>query len=605
METKYTPSLIAESSILFSIPLYQRLFEWEESQINQLLKDLKAGFEKQPEEPYYIGLLTVHKKDLVDLVDGQQRFTVLMLLAIALDWDKSFTFYNDTLRLKFRSRSKDATYLESKVLDKNAKQEYENSRMEDGIKYISDFIEKELPNKKSDFSKYVFEHLTFFISCLPEDYKPQNLNQYFEAMNATGRGLESHEILKVNLLKNIDPANSQEFTKIWNLVSDMDKSLIRQRYSTTDNNISDFKERQKLALKDLNNNHLLFGHCNDSIKVTSNLETTFSKIRDISPSNDAPKIHIRSVGERAILSFPEFLLQVLWLQLNDEQKDKTSDFFNVHKLQETFKCLKAEDTDLFFTNLLKYRILLDYFIIRISNTDSNTATYTLAFKEDDTDTIVIEQLIKYQSMLYVSTSSHIWLTEVFNYLEKDALNINVTDFYNQLVKLDNQRQDKVDTISFRYGDINRYWFWRLDYYLWLNNYFKGEAFNVAKNYEFRTNRSIEHIAPQKSQDNSSVSFNDDLLHWFGNLAMISSGQNSSLQNESYEIKKAHVLSFIRKSKNGTIESLKLLNAFEDEHATWDEKRVIDHGNEMIQVLIDSFPTEDFGKIRWLLEKEKK
>lgn len=605
METKYTPSLIAESSILFSIPLYQRLFEWEESQINQLLKDLKAGFEKQPEEPYYIGLLTVHKKDLVDLVDGQQRFTVLMLLAIALDWDKSFTFYNDTLRLKFRSRSKDATYLESKVLDKNAKQEYENSRMEDGIKYISDFIEKELPNKKSDFSKYVFEHLTFFISCLPEDYKPQNLNQYFEAMNATGRGLESHEILKVNLLKNIDPANSQEFTKIWNLVSDMDKSLIRQRYSTTDNNISDFKERQKLALKDLNNNHLLFGHCNDSIKVTSNLETTFSKIRDISPSNDAPKIHIRSVGERAILSFPEFLLQVLWLQLNDEQKDKTSDFFNVHKLQETFKCLKAEDTDLFFTNLLKYRILLDYFIIRISNTDSNTATYTLAFKEDDTDTIVIEQLIKYQSMLYVSTSSHIWLTEVFNYLEKDALNINVTDFYNQLVKLDNQRQDKVDTISFRYGDINRYWFWRLDYYLWLNNYFKGEAFNVAKNYEFRTNRSIEHIAPQKSQDNSSVSFNDDLLHWFGNLAMISSGQNSSLQNESYEIKKAHVLSFIRKSKNGTIESLKLLNAFEDEHATWDEKRVIDHGNEMIQVLIDSFPTEDFGKIRGLLEKEKK
>ncbi|MEI7505157.1 MAG: DUF262 domain-containing protein, partial [Paludibacter sp.] len=77
---KYTPATIALSNTVFSIPLYQRLFEWEKPQITQLLNDLYDGFEQKPNEPYYIGMLTAHNNDLVD---GQQRFTVLMLMAIA------------------------------------------------------------------------------------------------------------------------------------------------------------------------------------------------------------------------------------------------------------------------------------------------------------------------------------------------------------------------------------------------------------------------------------------------------------------------------------------------------------------------------------------
>ena len=84
---KYTPATIALSKTAFSIPLYQRLFEWEVPQITQLLNDLYEGFKQKPNEPYYIGMLTAHKNDLVD---GQQRFSVLMLMAIAFNWDKKF-----------------------------------------------------------------------------------------------------------------------------------------------------------------------------------------------------------------------------------------------------------------------------------------------------------------------------------------------------------------------------------------------------------------------------------------------------------------------------------------------------------------------------------
>ena len=90
-ENKYTPSSIEDQK--FSIPLYQRLFEWTEKQINQLLNDLFSSYSQNKTQPYYIGMLTVYKdsKGLYVLVDGQQRFTVLMLMGIAFNtevWNK-------------------------------------------------------------------------------------------------------------------------------------------------------------------------------------------------------------------------------------------------------------------------------------------------------------------------------------------------------------------------------------------------------------------------------------------------------------------------------------------------------------------------------------
>lgn len=74
---------------------------------------------------------------------------------------------------------------------------------------------------------------------------------------------------------------------------------------------------------------------------------------------------------------------------------------------------------------------------------------------------------------------------------------------------------------------------------------------------------------------------------FGNLVMISQGLNSSLKNESYEIKKAHVESYYNASKWGSIESLKLLVLYRDYPNTWIKKDIEDHGKKMY-----GFLTED-------------
>ncbi|MFZ4797858.1 MAG: DUF262 domain-containing protein [Bacteroidia bacterium] len=598
METRYTPATIATSQTTFSIPLYQRLFEWDKVQITQLLNDLYAGFEQKPNEPYYIGMLTAHNNDLVD---GQQRFTVLMLMAIAFDW-KGFlkVKVDEKIRLSFYARKKDENYLLTKI-DSKSPTDYKNAKMEAGIQCITEYIEK-LAENKSAFVAYIFTNLTFFISELPTEYKPQDLNKYFEAMNADGRGLENHEILKVDLLKQLT-GDKEFYTRIWNAVSDMDKLLIRPKYvNRVQQDKSELNKRQSSAIQNIANTLISFNQCNDSNKSNETIDE-FQTIREISAKNEAPKTSIRSIGERAILNFPEFLLQVLFLQLKEEEKKATTDFFNVHKLQETFVCLKRDtaSVELFFQNLLKYRILFDYFVIRVSTKEDNTTTYTLAYNEDDNDTLDRENLVNYQSMLYVSTSSNIWLSQLLSFLEENPIEVSLLSLYNKLVDFDNDRHGKDSNLSLKYGEIDRYWFWRLDYYLWKaeTEKPKDEQNKTIIDYSFKANRSIEHLHPQTSTE----PWEDADLNSFGNLAMISPAFNSTQSNDDIKLKFARIETQIE-GKN-ILESIKMLLMYiKGNGKEWKIELARKHENDMIDILINSFD-DKYTKIKGPLENCKK
>lgn len=53
--------------------------------------------------------------------------------------------------------------------------------MENGLNYISKHLKKILQNNSDkDFENYIFEKLTFFLSELPRNYSPMELNTYFE-----------------------------------------------------------------------------------------------------------------------------------------------------------------------------------------------------------------------------------------------------------------------------------------------------------------------------------------------------------------------------------------------------------------------------------------
>lgn len=583
---KYTPKAISDSTLKFSIPLYQRLFEWDKSQIQQLLNDLYGSFTKNANEPYYIGLLTVYKKssdDELSLVDGQQRFTVLTLMAIAFEsfsW-KKFLKENTNNRLTFTSRKSDNEFLVSKI--DNIETVHKNEKMCAAIKTITEYVEKLDVKQTELFTDFIFNKATFFISYLPENYNSQDLNRYFESMNSAGKGLENHEILKVNLLK-ILPDDKKDFhTKIWNSVSQMDKCIIRQR-TWKNENVEQFRARFNNAIQNIDDQVRAYSYCNDSGNKIE--DVGLKSIREAVAINIVPNKQISTQNDRAIISFDDFLLQVLYLQIENKDAIRGLDFFNSHKLQQTFsKFINADNVVLFMENLLKYRILFDNYIIRISQIDSGNLSYTLNFR-DVSSSLALPQLIQYQSMLYVSTSSYLWLSPTLENLAINKPN-DAKVFLNKLKEIDNKRHENIP-VQMKFGHIDRYWFWRLDYYLWENRaiYFSGKQKEIADKYIFKANRSIEHISPQKPKSESNINLDENILHSFGNLAMISSSQNSSLQNESYEVKKAHVASFVKGSVGGSIESLKLLKA--QEYDVWNNNIIIKHHNEMIDVLNNSF-----------------
>ena len=79
------------------------------------MKDLYQSYTKDNTKPYYIGMLTVYEDNGVYvLVDGQQRFTVLMLMGIVFKtecWKK----FSTEDRLNFFARKNDEEYLKNKI----------------------------------------------------------------------------------------------------------------------------------------------------------------------------------------------------------------------------------------------------------------------------------------------------------------------------------------------------------------------------------------------------------------------------------------------------------------------------------------------------------
>ena len=232
---KYNPNKIIEDKLFFSIPIYQRLFEWDTDNIVTLLDDLKKENEQtHGEGDYYIGMLTSTNSN--ELVDGQQRFTVMMLLGSVLqdyyDGWKQFLIDDNKSRLEFSSRPLDNTYLRSLIEHKGeGNHSFRNLKMLNAYSQISIFVDetyKHDSDGKKSFAEYIFKHLCFFISTLPADYSPRDLNKYFERMNTSGKNLEQHEILKVKLLSNLD-GDIDKYMLLWNKLADVDTLLIRKR----------------------------------------------------------------------------------------------------------------------------------------------------------------------------------------------------------------------------------------------------------------------------------------------------------------------------------------------------------------------------------------
>ena len=541
----YTPKKLTAENRKLNIPIYQRLFVWEEEQINLLLTDLINAFVKDRTTPYYIGIITtVEKQGVWDIVDGQQRLTLLSLFGAYCraqnpdsEWKNFLYSENNELRINYMGRPEDKEDLK-KIAEGGTDIANRNFRM------FLECMKKIFQNSILEgFVDYVYNHASFLITELPVDYEAQDLNLFFEKMNATGKQLTAVEQIKGKYF----PAHAAEFDDCLNF--EKGESQSNQRMS-----LWYILNRSSVTVKEEDN-------------TVRNADSTSS----------------------SILTPEVFLLHCLEiLKRNDVPHDE-------RKILETFKNHVASDKPdkISPSTLLKtmktYRKWLDENIIYLKASADGSWEY--AFRHDnaaeDEDTPADDKKMKqFQAMLYVSSSNYQkWVLDAYAYLSSEPFSLD-------LLKKQDKERNKFNQDEMTYQSINRYWFWKLDYLLWekfmdhedqFKNYdLSDEEKSAIRNYKFRRNRSIEHLHPQTDGD---VSEWEVAKHQFGNLAMISSSFNSLQQNDSIGVKFARLRDTQIPQKN--LESIKLLLMFKcagDNENEWTVKAMQDHGEKMLKML---------------------
>jgi uncharacterized protein with ParB-like and HNH nuclease domain len=612
-----------EIDLYFNIPIYQRLYAWEESHVKKLLEDLKDAFEKKllddlkditeksESNIYYLGNIILYKNknsDRYDIIDGQQRLTTLWLMGFVLkdchkDWS-DFLGEKSKLRLDFIARKDDQLYLQS-LLDgheDNKKGAEVNEIMVNAIKTIEVFMANDVKEKKDAFAQYIYKQTQFIGVILPENV---DLNKYFETMNSRGTQLEKHEILKARLLGEIkDEKKQAQYAELWDACAQMNQ-YIERAFETTkrdkliDWNNDKFEDLFSIENQNSKDKEQEKGKVDNPNSLRFILEDKKEKVENTKNVEKEDKIN-------SIINFPEFLLHILKIytkkDVNLKDKNLLSEF---EKYLENRQPSEVED---FLNTLFEYRILFDDYVIKVINSGNDfTSEIKKLERKEETEKDRTERNDKFhnlsvlQAFLNVSTSHEDWLGSFLTQIKKDA----TIDLITFLEKEDNERKE-FDAKYFEgncFQNLEKYWFHKLDYCLWkewtkkhqieddlpIPQIIDGNKIgkNKIKNFQFRQNRSVEHIYPQNPEKDSDRWKEEEdgknLLNSFGNLALISVSSNSSYSNKlpfdnNEESKKSR---FMEKAKK-SIESLKLLDVYDNDK--WEKEDVEIHQEKMIKVL---------------------
>ena len=550
----------------YAIPLYQRNFAWTYDEIEQLLNDVADAFQENRDN-YYIGTLVVNKEnDIFKIIDGQQRTTALNLIALALKHEFGFDRLK-AVNLTFPARKKSNKNIQDLFTKQEISEDDENE-LTRGYGYAKDALKKVLEERQlnpQSFVDYLFEKVIIFRSILPEDL---DLNLYFERFNSRGEQLEAHEILKAQMMAKfgIDQEMAQKFARIWDACAEFDKpvaSQFKMRRKRADN----FQERERIFGWHFSN--YSFHNIYDDIDFYQNERRKLSDILGIKVNEKITESEKDFGDYTQVIDFPTFLLHVLAIW---EGKDTSEVQLDDKKLLTLFDIKNKNETWVieFSEFLLRMKHIFDNFIVRNSNMDSSSRNKDEWFLQKGTyyeyqpngkakehyiveerftkntfsDSEMNKNIILLQSMFAVTFTANRdsrWLYEslrfLFNHIEeldqpefgsyfKDFLEIMAVRFAEGRIFTEE------DMIK-KYGDIPVYAFNFVDYILWKNREELGIKYKGIKfdQFKFAYRRSIEHWFPQHPNSDERVEKMDDqFLHSFGNLCIITDSQNSKFGN---------------------------------------------------------------------------
>ena len=231
----------------YIVPEYQREYVWETSNVEQLLNDLISAYYRNPDKPYFMGMMVVYgnQSNALELVDGQQRVTTffLMLCAIAHIYkenaDKSGSVLEDKIHNSTFNSSGDAVdsyalelqYAQSSnCLDKIFHQQIPNEseiekytasdqKLFSAYQNIKKILKREFPafTELKTFAVYVFRNVEFVQIETADVSDALNI---FETINERGIGLNPMDLLKNMIFMHVNRDRFTDLNKEWKKLID-------------------------------------------------------------------------------------------------------------------------------------------------------------------------------------------------------------------------------------------------------------------------------------------------------------------------------------------------------------------------------------------------
>ena len=575
-----TISELFDGRKIFNIPKYQRAYAWEEKQLQDFVEDIEN---QNPDKDYFFGTILLQEQprrerfEMIDIVDGQQRITTLiifmkLLLAQCKAVDNDVTMLENTYirvhnRYKLRVLETDNDFFTSYILQDNCPADSQvHTPSQNRLLKAKDFLAQWLEvhsNKIDDFIEKIesMKVLTYSV----EDNAEAAL--IFETTNDRGKPLTSLEKTKSFLMHKTYIASDNP---------EIDMETLQSRFSEIYRNYENIESCVDI---DADEDSILQYHfiafekwfsARNNREYQRPVQTIKRKVNTL--INEDRITEVMSFVDRYSLELKESfeIIRTLFL-------DRDSYLLDIRALNRPaafypilIKAYKLDDSD-GKQNLKRIMQLIEIICFRfgITRARSNTGVtqlYRLArdFNED------FGQLIQ-------------------NLQDFIEFYCNDSDFRRSLL------------VPRFYDVVNRndqrYLFWKYENYLRVTEQpiFPEMSYDEFVTVNPRQKFSIEHITPQNPRDSKVIAdesilsietselteFQENYLHSIGNLTIDPLSANASKSNQDFAHKDHD---YFRRAPLKTQNELSgFLNPETDR---WDEVSISNRANKIIEFAME-------------------
>jgi uncharacterized protein with ParB-like and HNH nuclease domain len=200
------------------IPVYQRPYKWTIKNVNQLIDDILLFKDKKS---YRFGTIVLHKelddkKEIFNIVDGQQRSITLFLIFLAIKAagkDNEFNKTHKDKNIEIKSKLLFDNSISKYNIQQNYQEIYRRVKTDEFDIHVIDFIVEKC------------EVVLVTLDDISEAF------QFFDSQNARGKDLAPHDLLKAFHLREMFDRNEAEKTKVVQTWENMDQSELEDLFS--------------------------------------------------------------------------------------------------------------------------------------------------------------------------------------------------------------------------------------------------------------------------------------------------------------------------------------------------------------------------------------